>query len=143
MSKVLKFIKLPLARKCLVAKSVTCVACVKVALWILPFRTIVRHFRGCPGAKAATEPIPPQELLDIQWAIGAVSRAVPIGNVCLVTALAAKWMARNKGIPTTLYLGVKQDESRKLLFHAWLKYHDFVVTGGRPDGVYKTLDSFE
>jgi len=50
---------------------------------------------------------------------------------CLVRALTAQKLLRKKRINSTLYLGVRQDEnSGKMLAHAWLRWGRIVITGG-------------
>lgn len=48
---------------------------------------------------------------------------------CLVKALAARYMLKRRGIESTLYLGTRKDEQKKLVAHAWLRSGPFIVTG--------------
>lgn len=68
---------------------------------------------------------------EISWAVEAAARHVPLGFVCLPQAMAAKWMLRRRHLPSTLYLGVALDPTRKaaMLAHAWLRAGDKIVTG--------------
>ena len=56
---------------------------------------------------------------------------------CLVRALTAGKLLRKRKIHYTLYLGVCQDETGKMIAHAWLKWGKYTVTGGNED-----LDKF-
>ena len=55
---------------------------------------------------------------------------------CLVRALVAQKLLYRKHIPTTLYLGVKKENS-KLIAHAWLRAGQLYCTGG--DGKEYTM----
>lgn len=60
---------------------------------------------------------------------------------CLVRALTAQKLLKNKGINSTLYLGCGFDEG-KMVAHAWLRVGSFYVTGG--DGTnYSIVDKFK
>tara|TARA_B100000678_G_scaffold141081_1_gene117626 strand:+ start:1373 stop:1888 length:516 start_codon:yes stop_codon:yes gene_type:complete len=54
--------------------------------------------------------------------------------VCLPRAIAARWMLNRRGIPSRIVFGSRRNDDpagRKLLFHAWLKVADVVVTGAQ------------
>lgn len=48
---------------------------------------------------------------------------------CLVQAMTARKLLKEKGIHSTLYMGVGKDEG-KMIAHAWLRCGRFFVTGG-------------
>lgn len=52
---------------------------------------------------------------------------------CLVRALTAQKLLKKKGIPTTLYLGVKTEDG-KMVAHAWIRTGKMYVTGGNGEG---------
>lgn len=59
---------------------------------------------------------------------------------CLVRALTAQKLLKNKGISSTLYLGCGFDEG-KMVAHAWLRVGRMYVTGG--DGAqYSKVDQY-
>ena len=47
---------------------------------------------------------------------------------CMVRALTAQHILKKKHIPTTLYLGLREDDGR-MSAHAWLRCGIFLVTG--------------
>lgn len=49
---------------------------------------------------------------------------------CLVQASSARIMLNKRGIPSTLYLGVKKNEIYNMKPHAWLVVNDQVMLGG-------------
>ena len=54
----------------------------------------------------------------------------PWKSLCLVRALTARKLLREKHIPCTLYLGVGRDEEGKPVAHAWTRAGKYYVTGG-------------
>lgn len=50
---------------------------------------------------------------------------------CFALSLTLKKMLQIRGYPSTLYLGVKKNKDKNLLAHAWVKYGNWVLYGGR------------
>lgn len=71
------------------------------------------------------------EAQHISWIIDNASRFTPWESKCLVQALTAQKMLKNKGISSTLYLGVNKNESGEMIAHAWIRCGKYCVTGGR------------
>jgi hypothetical protein len=140
MSRIVTFAKLPLRKKLLAFEAVWGLLQAKILLALVP----VRKLLGEPlaGAEVPAPDPAPAVLAEISWAVNAVSKVLRFSNICLVQALAARRMARRRGVATTLFLGVGRDDAGKLVFHAWLKYGDRVVTGGRAERSYRTLEAF-
>lgn len=138
--KLKTFFHLPIKRKRLFAEAVATFVYVKLVLILLPFRKVADMFAGggTPDGDADKEA---QILKEIRWAVNMTSKYVPYGKICLVQALAAKRMAARRGILTTAYFGVSRNEEGKLIFHAWLKYGDLIVTGGKTENIFQQLDS--
>ena len=70
----------------------------------------------------------------IRWAIVSASRYTPWESNCFPQATAAQLLLRQRGIKSTLYLGVKLDDSmpnqqRELKAHAWLRVGSYIITG--------------
>lgn len=59
---------------------------------------------------------------------------------CLVRALTAQKLLKQKGISSTMYLGCGYDEGR-MVAHAWLRCGKYYVTGGDGSG-YSVVDKF-
>lgn len=69
----------------------------------------------------------------LSWAIATASRLVPWRSDCLIQVLAAdRWLQRY-GLTGDFYLGVAKDEDSGLKAHAWLRFGDLTVAGGRCD----------
>lgn len=60
-------------------------------------------------------------------------------NRCLVQSLTARHMLRRRGINTQLHLGVKKDDTNKMIAHAWLNAGDVEIVPQMED--YKELFS--
>ena len=52
---------------------------------------------------------------------------------CLVRAMTARKLMKEKGIHSTLYLGVGKEEE-KMVAHAWIRCGRLYVTGGNGEG---------
>lgn len=113
----------------LFAAALPVVATVRLALWVLPSRTILRIVRRLALASPAeaTHPRVPGSL--IAWAVEAVSRRVP-GATCLTQALAAKLLLRCFGQDAQLCLGVARAPDGTFRAHAWLERSGRPVLGG-------------
>ncbi|MCE5286190.1 MAG: lasso peptide biosynthesis B2 protein [Pelosinus sp.] len=71
-----------------------------------------------------------------------VSRHTPWESKCLVQAIAAKLLLHQRGISTTLYLGVCKDQKGTMLAHAWLRCGEMIVTGGQGRGLFTIVGRF-
>jgi Transglutaminase-like superfamily len=67
----------------------------------------------------------------VVWAVRAASRRMPVRTSCLVEALAADTMLRQRGYECILRLGVWRpgSPSKSLRAHAWLERQGMVVLG--------------
>ena len=70
-----------------------------------------------------------------------ISAKTPWESKCLVQALTAQRLLKNKGISTTIYLGVKK-EGNKMKAHAWLRCGQYYVTGGAIREQYTIVAKF-
>ena len=70
------------------------------------------------------------------------SSHTPWESKCLVQALTAQRLLKEKGISTTLYLGVKKNSNNNMLAHAWLRCGKYYVTGGANRGGYAVVAKF-
>lgn len=66
--------------------------------------------------------------------VGRSCRRTPWESLCLVRALTAGRLFKEKKIPCTMYLGVGKDENGKMVAHAWLRAGGLYVTGGDGSG---------
>jgi hypothetical protein len=66
----------------------------------------------------------------IGWAVNIISRNTPWESKCLVKALTAQVLLKQRKISSTLYLGVAKGKENKLIAHAWLRSGKYIITGG-------------
>jgi len=109
----------------------------KAILLVLPFKRIVR----LSTKKKYWQTDPDSNLLIlIQLAIGRANRAAFWKNRCLVQTLAARWMLNRRGIASTVSLGLRFDQQKKLVAHAWISVKDLEIVKKGDD--YVKLLSF-
>lgn len=106
------------------------VACVRILLWILPFKRLVWVVDRTALRSARVAPVPLGEdtMVTIAWGITTAARYVPRAT-CLAQALAAQWVFAWFGHPTQLRIGVAKGNGKPLLAHAWLESEGRVVVG--------------
>lgn len=105
------------------------VATVRVALWMLPSRTIlvlVRRLEALTREETGRRRV---SAVRIVWAIEAASRRVP-GATCLTQALSAKLLLWCFGHQTRLCLGVARSSTGEFRAHAWLERDGRPLVGG-------------
>lgn len=80
----------------------------------------------------------------VSYAVNQVCNKTKWESKCLVRALTAQRLLSEKGIESTMYLGVKEDENRKMVAHSWIRVGKAYVTGGNgvADG-YAVVDRFK
>lgn len=79
---------------------------------------------------------------EVSWAVKKAAEYTPWESKCLVQALTAQKMMKNKGIPVTLYLGVKRDKTGEMLAHAWTRCGTYYLTGGSGRSDYAVVAKF-
>jgi hypothetical protein len=106
------------------------VVTVRVALWVLSSRTILRLVsrleRWSGGNVTARTRIGPSTII---WAVESVSRRIPRAT-CLTQAIAAKLLLRWSGLDAQLCLGVASSGDGSLRAHAWLEREGRPLLGG-------------
>lgn len=112
------------------------------AIMALPFRWIAGWIGG--HMQSSQQPLGNTEAMrGVQWAVKSAARRVPWKAECLVQALVARSMLKRRGIDGTLYLGVAKDNSsRGLKAHAWIKCGDECVTGGHGAEQFTVVSTF-
>ncbi|SCY64882.1 lasso peptide biosynthesis B2 protein [Butyrivibrio sp. INlla14] len=79
----------------------------------------------------------------VSYAVNQVCSKTRWESKCLVRALTAQKLLAEKGIESTMYLGVKEDGNHKMVAHSWIRVGKVFVTGGNgvADG-YAVVDKF-
>lgn len=102
----------------------------------------LQKYFGVEGEESA-EDVKPEDYKFarlVAWHVSRVANKTPWESKCLVRALTAQKLLKQKGISSTLYLGVGKDNS-KMIAHAWLRTGKLYVTGGNGTG-YATVAKY-
>jgi len=130
MALLAKYFKLSGEKKLVLLEALFYLLRAKLLLSLTPFRWVAERLK-----KSNLEPRPVFAPAEIQvaelvtWAVEAVARHAGLRLVCLPQAIAAKWMLQRRGLPTKLYIGVKNGEENKVAAHAWLTAGQLILTG--------------
>jgi hypothetical protein len=123
-----KFWRRSSEERALLLRALLAVAVVRVAIWLLPFRSVRRllvPMVASSGAGGETT----REVVDrVAGAVNAVSPYVP-GASCLTQALAAQVLLAGRGEACDLRIGVSK-RPLGVKAHAWLESRHGVVIGG-------------
>jgi hypothetical protein len=76
----------------------------------------------------------------LSWAIAVAAQHVPWRSDCFIKAIAADRWLRRHHLQPDFYLGVAKDEQGIFAAHAWLRYGDITVTGGKYDQYSKLIE---
>ena len=111
----------------------------RVALWVLPYRTVLRAFE--PAQRPPVEPSP-KHLRTVQVADW-VGRTFLGDMPCLSQALAARWLLSRDGYAADLKIGARMEDG-ELAAHAWLERDGRVILGGADSPAkYAQLESLD
>lgn len=133
MSSLHKLLQLPAHERRLLFQAWLLLGALRVALWLLPLRTIqallaklTSRLRAARGPQIAIE--------RVGWAVAVASVYVPCAT-CLPQALAAQTLLRRHGYQAQVRIGVAHTETRRLAAHAWVECAGRIVIGGSAEAV--------
>jgi hypothetical protein len=133
-----RFLAMPASERWLLLRCVAIVAVIRVALWIAPFRVLLRVVdrgsRPVRGARSADEAAHIAEGVEI------AGRLIPDAT-CLTQALAALLLMRRRGLDAELRLGVRRDGAGSVEAHAWIESAGRVLVGAREARAFSPLTS--
>ena len=131
MPRVRRFLRMSSRERRLLLGGAGMVACVRILLWILPFKRLVWVVDRTALRSARVAPVRLSEdtMVTIAWGVTTAARYVPRAT-CLAQALAAQWVFAWFGHPTLLRIGVAKGSGKPLRAHAWLESEGRVVVGG-------------
>ncbi len=109
----------------LLARSVLMLATTRIALWVAPFRMVLR-FADRYFEEPVDDGLTPAK---ITWAVSAVSRRMLRNKPCLTQALVLLMMFRRRSYPATLRIGVVKNAKGGLEAHAWVESEGQIVIG--------------
>ncbi len=105
------------------------------AIFLIKFQRITKWME----TKARTASGNSAAMSDVSWAMRVIVPRTPWRNGCLVQTLATAIMLRQRGVSSTLYLGVAKDSSN-LMAHSWLSCGNAVMIGERRH--FHTISTF-
>ena len=106
---------------------------VRMLLWVLPSRWIVRYVQrlSTPQVerRSPAGPVHPRVSPgEIVWAVDAASRRLPDAT-CVTQAVSALLLLRRHGYEARFCVGVARSENGSLVAHAWLERGGRVLIG--------------
>lgn len=108
----------------------------------MPFNKLRKHMgRHKEESVATVDKEVYKEARHISWVVTLTASNTPWESKCLVQALTAQKMLKNKGISTTIYLGVRK-EGNEMKAHAWVRCGQYYVTGGAIREQYAVVAKF-
>lgn len=140
--KAQQFLSLPLQIQVALSEAFVLLGISRGAVLLLPFRYISSFLGTMDGETPPTATDDQLQVAQqIAHAIALGSRYTPWRSNCLAQAITAKMMLRRRGVDSTLYLGVKKEDTG-LEAHAWLRVGQISVTGGQISLQFHTICRF-
>jgi len=128
------------ADRLLACEAVCVLGVVALAVGRIPFRYIALLLRA-PMAEQPCSGWPPGFVDQLRRAVKRATRWLPWETTCLSRAVTVKLMLNRRGIPSTLYLGIANQDST-IVAHAWVRAANVVVVGEHGPSLYATVASF-
>lgn len=138
-----KFLRLTARERRLLVSAAFCLGVMRLGLWVLPFRTLLRHLPQVTAGRdrlCGSDHLPAEQLA---WAVGVASRYLPGSGNCLVRALATRVMLARRGYLAHLRIGVAKDAGGRFQAHAWVECEGTIVIGGMGRVQYTPLPLLE
>ncbi|WP_428245402.1 lasso peptide biosynthesis B2 protein [Ferrovibrio sp.] len=136
-----KFRALPPGEQALALEAAAWLALASPLLLLLPFRHVARWLGDLDKeTEVGGDPVLSRA---VGRAVGRAARHLPWHPMCLPQALAARAMLWRRGIPSTLYFGVRLEGAERVMrAHAWVTTGVTGVVGVPAAGEYTVLARF-
>ena len=121
----LRYLRLPFAKKSLLAHAFMAALVMRTALSIFSLQRILHVLRtvSCRNPERT-----PHTIDDILHTVAIIGRRLPF-TTCLVNGLTGQYLLARNGYLSTLHIGVKKEFANTLAAHAWVTVDDQVVIG--------------
>lgn len=119
----------------LLFKALVVVCAFRLALWILPFRRVIRVVEKRKSDRDDESQVSFSDVKKIASSVRWAARYVPAAT-CLTQALATSLMLRRIGVSAFLRIGVAKGSKGQLEAHAWLESHGRIIIG-KQKGLYR------
>ena len=130
MQRLSNFYRLPAIERWLLVKAALLLVATRVALGLLPFRTL----RDLSAKVAAPHRLRETDSLSTEavvWAVEVAAKYMPgFFGTCLTKALTTQVLLSRRGHSALLRIGVVRSEEGGFEAHAWVESEGKVVTGG-------------
>jgi hypothetical protein len=113
------------------------VVVIRLALWTIPSRVLLRKVDGMV-ARAPTPAGATPVVRRIGWAVRGISRYVPQAS-CLTQALATQVLLARRGYSSRLRIGVLNHPREGFAAHAWVEIDGEILVGERGAQRYRFL----
>jgi hypothetical protein len=130
LARIRRFLRLRAADQWLLLRIVFLSAAIRLALRLLPFRTVQRVVRKTTVRSRQIREPDALYRDRIIWAVDAAGRHVLGDKSCLTQALTGQFLFTRGGYPSHFRIGVAKAADGKLEAHAWLESQGRVVIGG-------------
>jgi hypothetical protein len=133
MRKLRRFFALSGQQRWLLLKTLSLLATVRLGLWVLPFRIVLRltetlRRKGLYRLDTPSD----SSVSEVVWAVKAASRYVPKAT-CLTQSLTAYCLLGRLGHLAKLEIGVARGKEGTLDAHAWVEVDGETLIGSLPD----------
>ena len=104
MNRLRKFFRLPASERLLLVRAITLLTVVRIALWLLPFKTLQQISAKLAPVFAASRKESRCPTARLVWAVQVASGYIPRAT-CLAQALAAQALLGLAGVPASVRAG--------------------------------------
>ena len=118
-----------LSRLLILGEAAVWLVVARTALQIVPFRYIVWALNRHWGRSVTDNATRSLRRRRVSWAVERAAHSLPGQTVCFPKAIAAYFMCKMRGIPSTLYYGVTKSAVSGLKAHVWLQDGSVGIVG--------------
>jgi hypothetical protein len=131
MTRIRKFLRLPLSDQGLLLQSFTLLASITLGLRVLPFQLVAATLGSLASRSSVrrTGQVPAER---VAWAVRIASHYLPAAD-CLSRALATRTLLKRRGYTAKIYIGLSRAAKGQLEAQAWVESEGAIVMGGLPD----------
>jgi Transglutaminase-like superfamily len=135
-----RFIALDRSQRRLVIEAAALLALVGAAMSVGGFARSRPLLERCARNRKASRTSAPGETFrtsiepsTVAWAVTAAATRFPFWHTCLVKALVTDLMLRRRGMPSSIFVGVRRGQIESIDAHAWVESGGAVVIGALDD----------
>lgn len=132
MRRLLKFLHLSRKDRRLFIRTLFLLGTVRLALWLLPFRTIQNLTERITRIYFKQQDKDQNDIDRVVWAVKTASRYIPKAT-CLTQALTARYLLARYGQQASLRIGVSKDKEGDFEAHAWVESSGRILIGDLAD----------